>query len=310
VKWTRTLVAIVRLLAFQLRMMARYGRRSGGRGKFPEWAAAAHVPRTLAFVRRQYWGASRVAAPPTVRWCGILLSYRRPHNLDALVRAMLRCDGCEAVIVSNNEPSIALRGWISVTNPRVHIIDQKHRRYPGIRMTIARAAPAGMYLMVDDDTLLHGEQMQALMNHLHAAPEVPHGVNGERRDDDRSPYPYRLDVRGEGAVDHLTNVYAFTDRHLTRYFERVAELGIADPADLANGEDIILSSCGSGRPRVHDLGPILRCASTNDLSIATHRTRERFFEERLVTIDALRRLRRSGETTGSGESEDAGSGGR
>jgi len=250
-------------------------------------AAAVHVPQILTVVYRQYGVTRRVAAPSDVAWYGVLLSYRRPHNLDALVRAMLRCDGCKAVIVSNNEPRVHLSDWISVTDPRLRIVEHHQRRHPGIRMTIARAAPAPMYLMVDDDVLLNGEQMQQLMNHVCAEPEVPHGLNGERRNAAQGAYPYSLDQSGEGTVDHLTNVYAFTDRHLARYFDLVDRLGIDDPANLANGEDIILSSCGSGKPRVHEVGPIVRCASTTDRLIATHKSRERFFEERLAIIDAL-----------------------
>jgi len=271
-------------------MIVTNGSSRRRRCRFEEWAAMVHLPRVLRFVRRQYGRCPRVAAPGDVRWHGILLSYRRPHNIDGLVRAMLRCDGCEAVVVSNNEPNVDLRAWISVADPRLQVIDQTTRRPPGVRMTIARALPARLYLMVDDDVLLHGEQMQAVMSHLHAAPEVPHGVNGERRDDARATYPYRLDERGDGVVDHLTNVYAFTERHVARYFELADQLGIDDPAAVPNGEDIILSQSGSSEPRIHDVGPILRCASTNDSGIATHRTRELFFKERVTLIDALRRL--------------------
>jgi len=251
---------------------------------------ALHIPLVLTVVYRQYLTTHRIVAPPDARWVGILLSYRRPFNLDVIVRAMLRCDGCEAVIVSNNEPSVNLRDWISISDPRLRILEQAHHRYAGIRMTIARAAPASMYLMVDDDVLLHGEQMQGLMDFLSGQPEVPHGLNGERRNLERGDYPYNLDQGGDGTVDHLTNVYAFTDRHLIRYFELIDRLGIDDPASLANGEDIILSSCGSAKPRVHLLGPIVRCASTPDRQIATHKTRERFFDERLAIVDALYRM--------------------
>lgn len=283
----QALVAVIRLLAFQARMLWRHAWRPKMRPARKVQAAAVHVAQVFAFVHRQYVAASRVPAPPDAGWHGVLLSYRRPHNLDGLVRAMLRCDGCQAVIVSNNNPQVDLRRWISVTDPRLRIIEQDRRRYPGIRMTVARAAPAPRYLMVDDDVLLHAEQMQGLMDLLCAEPEVPHGVNGERRDPARSPYPYRLDQGSDGAADHLTNVYAITDRHLARYFELTERLGIEDPADLANGEDIILSVSGSGRPLVHDLGPLLRCASTPDRVIATCKSRNRFFEERLAVIDAL-----------------------
>ena len=277
----RGAVPIVRLLAHQARVPP--GVRP------PSWRRRVrHLGRVLRIVGRQYGPAGRVAvATAGVRWHGVVLSYRRPHNIDVIVRAMLRCDGCDGVVVSNNDPRVALRSWLSVDDPRLRIVDHGRRRYQGVRMTLARATPARRYLMVDDDILLHGEQMQALMDRLDAEPEVPHGLNGERRDDTRRPYPYRLDQGGDGTVDHLTNVYAFTDAHLARYFERMDELGIAEPAELANGEDIILSTCGTGPPRVHRLGTIVRCASTNDPAVATHRSRAGFFEERLALVEAL-----------------------
>lgn len=262
------------------RMLPYVARRAAG---LALWAAAARLgPRVGAGIRE--------------RCCVILLSYRRPANMDLIVRACLKCDFVSRVIVSNNDPSCRLSDWVKVKDPRLRLLDQERVTRQGIRLALAQAEPFEFVLTVDDDRFLRPTQFAALFQHVLADRSVPHGIEGEKRatEGERTQipgYPYRLGVTGtETRVDSLTGVYCLTRAHVTRSFELLAAVGVHDLGAFANGEDIVMSYAGDGDPRIHDLGSVEHCFASWAEEIATSTT-PGFFKERLLLKHRLASLR-------------------
>lgn len=287
---------LLQRVMFQMKMLERRRARLSRTFWREAIPSLTHMIRFSAFLCTTRLPPRR-AANDELDWVAVVLSYRRPLNIEPIVRAILRCRGCATVVVSNNDPDVDIRRWLRVRDPRLHIIDQAERTFAGIRLELARRTPAARYVLVDDDMFLSSAQVAALVAYVRADPDVPHGVFGEVRDDRRSPYPYRSDCGGDREVDHLTNVYAFTRSQLETCFEILGSLGM-DATLLANGEDLCLSAAGSAKPKTHDLGRVLRCASTADIDIATCKSRPGFFEERLALLERLHRAgARSGPST-------------
>ena len=77
-----------------------------------------HLVRFGAFVGRARFGPRRPAGDEP-GWVAVVLSYRRPLNIEPIARAILRCRGCEVLIVSNNDPAIDIRRYCRVDDPRM-----------------------------------------------------------------------------------------------------------------------------------------------------------------------------------------------
>lgn len=238
-------------------------------------------------------------APGEPKLTVILLSYNRVRNMQPIVRGLLRSGVVERIIVSNNNPSYRIGEWISLRDERLELVDQPHKTAPGIRFEFARKAPGSYFLSVDDDVFLTPRQVQRLFQELRANPRMPHGIQGENYVGMNAPpgpgqkvrrIPWDLGLqRAERETDVLNCVYAFTREHVEEMFRLAGQLG-RDVATLGNGEDILLSCSGQGRPRIHDLGRVLMCLSAHQLGVATYRTREHFFQEREELLFSLRAL--------------------
>jgi len=250
-----------------------------------------------------------LARRPVVRWEGpeqltvILLSFARPENMEPLVRGLLCADFVRKVVLSNNNPAYRMADWLRVRDERLVVLEQPRRMPPGIRFALAAAEPGDYFITIDDDVFLRPEQLRTLFARLIASPAVTHGVQGqERRERPPARLPWGTDwqkgwfsgLRGETReVDVLNRVYAFTRAHLETYHALASRLGL-EVADIANGEDILISASGAGRPWVHAVGPLADCLSSNMKGIATWATRERFFDERLELYERVQRLRAGG----------------
>lgn len=291
----------LRFLWFQLRILfTRYGDVAwyvilGG------WLQGVLlIPVTL--VRHSTWAAwvrfgPRAELPPqTPPLLVILLSYKRPVNIEWLVRSFLQCDFVGRVVVSNNNPEVDLERLAPIlSDPRVELVRHPVATKQGVRFTLAadRAGQFGHFVSPDDDCFLYPHQIQRLYAELLAAPEVPHGIAGEvrRKVTDFGTYPFDVGVRGEREVDHLTDYYLFTGEQVLTTLEIYRQMGWDDPRRLGNGEDIALSFSGRGRPRVHEIGRRLRCNSAWAAGIATWSTHQNFFAERALIHGKMRRLR-------------------
>jgi hypothetical protein len=223
----------------------------------------------------------------------ILLSYKRPANMDLLVRAALRCEFVSQVILSNNNPAVRIADWVGTRDPRLEILEHHMPVKQGVRIQLAADGDADHLISIDDDLFLSPEQIALLFCHLVADPTRPHGFAGEVRMPPGAPagrYRFRVDVTGDREVDHLTQVYAFTRAQARRAAHLAAALGISDLGALGNGEDLLLSASGDARPRVHPAGPIARCWSAGARGIATWRTHRGFFRERERMAERLAEL--------------------
>ncbi|MEM8884727.1 MAG: hypothetical protein AAGD14_11705 [Planctomycetota bacterium] len=234
-------------------------------------------------------GPRRSAAglpPATV----ILMSYRRPGNMRAIVGEVLRLGFVERVVVSNNNPDVALR--ISIRDRRLAILQQDRHRRASIRMALARDTAGERFLTCDDDLFLRAEQMEELYRRFLAQPEIVHGLVGSMRLPPGTDKSARSDLRGDRELDVVSRVAAFSRAHVDGWFRNLATLGLDSPDELQNGEDILLSLAGSGRPRCHDLGPLLECETTYRRGIALSRE-EGFHDRRRRIYDRLVRDHRA-----------------
>jgi len=101
---------------------------------------------------------------------------------------------------------------------------------------------------------------------------------------------WAVSLRGEKQVDTINCLYAFHRDHLTE-MQRLARLVGLETRAVANGEDILLSASGTGRPRIHDLGKVLLCLSSHRKGVAVWRTQADFFAERTALFLKLRALK-------------------
>ncbi len=205
----------------------------------------------------------------------IVLSYKRMDNIPVIVRNALLCGFVERVVVSNNNPDVDLTPYLRLTDPRVELVQQPQRRWPSYRYDLARAYPSEYYLCIDDDIFPTPWQLRRLLAALVAGPEAPRGSGGQTYDPVSGEFDYysfplwsRRD-RGQ-PVDIILHAYAFTRRHLERYFELLAAIGIRNDA-VDNSEDVIISFAGTRPAVVEDVGRMYECATFRDPAVATHR---------------------------------------
>lgn len=282
-------MSLSKLLAFQLHALFTPARPlAGPRLALHALAAAAQAPGlTLRF--RRWVRAMR--AEPRQSWegpescCVVLLSYRRPANIPFLVESFLRCDFVGKVVVSNNNPEVDLAAALAgLDDQRLELVEQPKPTRQGIRFALAEqnAGRFEYFISPDDDRFLLPSQLRRLFAALVAEPAVPHGIEGEVRAaaGDWEDYPFKVGHAADGSADHLTGYYAFTRLHLRRALEIFDRLGWKKLDEVGNGEDIVLSFAGDGKPRIHDLGPILQCTSWYAAGIATWTTHADFFAQR------------------------------
>ncbi len=215
---------------------------------------------------------TRVAVSPagtTADVTAIILAYKRPQNVDALVRSLLHTPSIRTVLVSNNNSSLSLRRWMSVRDPRVHVLEQVVDRRCEFRFELARRDDSDLFLAIDDDLFLSPFQLEQLISHLRCDPSRVHGMVGEVFDSwvgitKRAP-------QSEMEVDTLNRVYAFTREHVERFFTLLDLFGYtpSNPEWFHVGyDDILISSSGIHRPMMHSIGTFLDCPTHSDRSVA------------------------------------------
>lgn len=206
------------------------------------------------------YGGDRVPVTRPQRVTAVLLSYKRPWNMEGLVRACLACDCIDHVIVSNNNPSVDINRWLPIRHERLSIVSQDRRRPAGMAVMIAAHSHAQFFISIDDDLLLSPRQIHQLCERLFDHPSVLHGVVGQVLPSGASRFD--MHVTGEREVDVLNRAYAYTADHAQRYREILTSLGRASDEqqiEMPFGSDIVLSFCGLSKPHIHDVGPLLSC---------------------------------------------------
>jgi len=224
----------------------------------------------------------------------VLLSHNRPQNLSLLVASALRTRFINSIVVSNSNPAVKITDWVSTSDSHVVLIDQGEPTSPGHRFVLASRQGGRYFMSVDDDIILRPRQFAALFDHLVGEERVPHGLVGGlyRAGTSATGRPFEHVRRMETEVDILIGAYAFTREHLQRLFDLVHLLRLGDLTNI-HGEDILLSFCGISRPRIHNVGIVLRCCSDKLPGIALWKTRPNFFDERVRLFRRARNARLS-----------------
>ena len=216
-------------------------------------------------------------------------SPERVHNVEPMVRTVLRCDFVSRVIVSNHNPDIRIEDHVRLRDDRVVCVDQPIRRGCGHCWIVASDFDPEFLICIDDDLRLLPSQVARLFERLLEEPAIPHGLAGIRA----SRYYQNRDME----VDELNQVYAIARAHLRTYRDLVAAIttqGLVthDTVEFW-GDDIVISQSGAGRPKIHETGFILRCPTANHPRVATYK-QPPFPESRAAVYSALAKVRRQG----------------
>lgn len=244
--------------------------------------------------QRAVRASPRLTVPGPERLTIILLSYKRMRNMAPIVESLLLADFVERIVVSNNNPGVRIADWIGIRDERLRLLDQPVKTPPGIRFQLAQEDAGEYFLSIDDDVFLTPEQVRRLFLGMIARPGTAHGILGENyRGPHKVGFPqyWEVDQRGFGGqVDTLNTVYGFSRRLLPEMERLAGGLGL-DLSCLENGEDLLLSNSGDGRPYIHDVGPVTICLSAHRIGVATWASRKRFFTDRKELFLKLRSLR-------------------
>jgi hypothetical protein len=202
--------------------------------------------------------------------CAIVLSYKRPQNIQRIVDTLLNVRGIAKVLISNNHPQVDLTEWLKASDPRVQVINQTERTLCIKRFELAMTEKFDLFLCPDDDIFPSALQYEALLTQLMAQPERIHGLFGEIPS--FGPEGFRLGggiTELDCEVDILNCCYAFTRTHLERMFELLKTTGIHDSQGAQHLDDIYLSFSGQGKPLCHNLGPFEKCPTSSEEGVAT-----------------------------------------
>lgn len=218
----------------------------------------------------------------------ILLSYKREYNINNILRAAQRCEFIDRIIVSNNNPDIDINEHISISDPRMEIINQTERKRPGVRWNLALSHTPECKIIscVDDDMFLYPEQIKKLVEAAMADSSRGHGVCGSINNE------YIKDQNIE--CDHLTRCYFVNRNHVKRYFEMV---DIIEPVDELStvdyvGDDMAISLAADNLAMIHDVGFVLSCKTSLDDSVAVNRE-DAFTERRAILLAKIREAAQS-----------------
>lgn len=214
---------------------------------------------------RQRWtlrGRLGTIGGPDVRVGLVVLSLRRPANIEPLVRNAGRCRFVSAIVVSNNDVSSRAADFVSWRDPQLRLIDEPELKPVGIRWDLARslADECDVVLSIDDDVFLLPGQIRALVRAVLDDPRSLHGVAGQIGD----RYVKDSDIE----VDYVVRAYALAPPLLDRYDQLRALMPVHGPGIDRNGEDIVMSIAEPGPPRIHDVGRVLSCKSSQEPGVA------------------------------------------
>jgi hypothetical protein len=284
----------LQFLRGQVGFLWAYVRARGVTWKTPRMAARLVRPacRVLGPIRGQ---ALDIADQP-LDCTAVLLSHKRPSNIEYLVRVCLAQPWVTRVVVSNSNTAVDITRWVRVCDARLALINEPARTGVGYRFVLAAESGTDFCVSIDDDVFLDGPQLSAVFAHLVAEPSRVHGIIGHNLASGGAAAPgigffVTQIMRQEADVDTLIGTYAFTRQHARRYLELCRLMGITDPKMLDNGEDVILSQCGDGKPRVHDVGRIVECISSLVPGVALCLTLDNFWPARAARLLEARRLR-------------------
>jgi hypothetical protein len=188
----------------------------------------------------------------------VMLSFRRPANVERIVASLRRSELVDDILVWNNAVDEPLAGL----HPDADLALVRSSRDLGMhtRWAASLLARQEAVLMQDDDVLLEPPALRALFDAWWRDPDVIHAVWG-RNPGPRGEYAAE-DAEGEAEIA-LTRAMVFHRRHAGAALELAAclEPGVARLAER-DGEDILFSygvmRRTGRRQRVHRLEHALR----------------------------------------------------
>jgi hypothetical protein len=213
----------------------------------------------------------------TPKSTAIILSYKRPFNVDGIVRSLLKCEFIEQIIVSNNNPELDLKPFIRVQSERLTLLQQNERRGCAYRFQIAQEVDSEHFICVDDDLFFHPETFHRLHMRHCSFPDAPTGILGFDVDwsaQKKSQGTQLIRKRNINAsVDVLNRIYLFNHEQLSRFWSNRdalvnADVSFLDQIDLV--DDIILSSTGNCKARVWQVGDYIPCPTGMATAISMH----------------------------------------
>lgn len=228
------------------------------------------------------------------RFTVVLLSFKRPENMQAIVDGLLLCDFVERVIVFNNNGSAyAIRDWVRSDDSRVELRDSAENKAPIVRLSLSLESAGERFIAIDDDIFLRPSQLRTIAAGLLDDPAAVHGMFGSAIEDaPDGSVVVRRGLHGfDGPIDLVQRVYCYTRKHAEAALAFAERIRPATDVDLGFADDILLSmGAGSGPNRCHDVGPFLDAFSSTKKGVALYR--EPGFQERRDGFIALARSMR------------------
>lgn len=183
----------------------------------------------------------------------VLLSYERPHNLQAILDSVVKSGIFDQIILSNNNPDHNIGNYLKDTPNSCRIIQQKEHRPCFERVEIAAQSDGQFFFFTDDDLYLYPEDIRNLMTALLKDSTRPHGAFGKSLSSDGISEETGADYR---ECDILNRVYCLTGDQAKQSLMIRDQLLLKFPelADsISSVEDIIISSSGDKRAMLHRL---------------------------------------------------------
>lgn len=222
--------------------------------------------------------------------CAIVLSYKRPQNMQLIVDSLLAVPIISKVILSNNNPEIDITQHITVSHPKFILIEQESAKPANHRFALAAEFAFDYYFCIDDDLFLSAEQIQQLLLALIKQPERVHGMYGQHVIRDGAQLAFRSGIYGEDTeVDVLNRAYAFTRPQLFKMLILSQKMGFRHINDAQFLDDVLLSFSGKGKPLCHDVGVFEDCPTSHAEGIAVFR-QATFEEKRIAAYQQLESL--------------------
>ncbi len=202
---------------------------------------------------------------------------------------VLKAPSIQRVILSNNNPNLKMADWFGNTSSRVTVIEQGSSCASSLRYRIALEQDSPLFVAIDDDVFLRPSQIETLCETLRAHPCSPCGICGSVYDE-RSHVLHNIGRPGD--VDIIHQAYAFTPRHVRRFFDLATALRLG-PAHEAwqstTWDDIVISHSGLSKPRVADVGAFTECPTGAEAGVAAWRA-DGFVPFRMALFHRLRAL--------------------
>ena len=102
----------------------------------------------------------------------VLLSWRRPKNLQSIVRSLWQNPLVKEVLIWNNNPEITLKGDQAI------IINSAHNFFPFARYCLVPLTKHPLVWFQDDDLLISPQQLDAIVSAYSMAPHRIYGCRG------------------------------------------------------------------------------------------------------------------------------------